>query len=84
MASTGSVAGSGAAIGVGSAGLVKLGPAAVVAGADFAENDNRLEPSLLFNTVFILDTILLNPPFFSAGTAGPSFAGALIVKTESR
>ncbi len=56
-----------------------LGPAVVVAG--LVENDNRFEPSLLFNTVFIFDTILLNPPFFSPGTPGPSFAGALIAET---
>lgn len=62
---------------------IYLGPAVVaMAGADFAENDNRFEPSLLFSTVFILDTILLNPPFFSAGTAGPSLAGALIAKSS--
>lgn len=63
-----------------------LGPAAavVVAGADFPENDILFEPSLLLRTVLILDTILLNPPFFSArGTAGPSFAGALIAASRS-
>lgn len=62
--------------------ITHLGPAVAVAG--FAENDNRFEPSLLFNTVFILETILLNPPFFSPGTPGPSFAGALIAESLRR
>lgn len=76
--STGASTGAGLATRVGSAGLVTLVPAVADAAVGFVENDNRLEPELLFNTVFILDTILLNPPFFSVGTAGPSFAEVLI------
>jgi hypothetical protein len=55
-----------------------LGPAvdAIAATGAFDENDNLFDPSLLFNTVFILDN---NPPFFlSAGTFGPVFADELI------
>jgi hypothetical protein len=44
-----------------------LGPAA----DGLEENDNRLEPSLRFNTVFIRDS---NPFFFPAGS-GPDCAG---------
>jgi hypothetical protein len=60
-----------------------LGPveeeaAAAVTGL-FPENDNRLDPSLRFNTVFILVKYLLIPVFFSLGAAGPSFAGALMM-----
>lgn len=48
-----------------------------------AEIEFRLEPpELLFNTVFILDIILLNPPLFSAGTAGPILAEALMAKSS--
>jgi hypothetical protein len=60
--------------------LAEEGPAAEAVGADVLGEepiDNLLEPSLLFNTVFILDTYLLNP-FFSTGVGGPSFAGILI------
>lgn len=57
-----------------------LGPGAeVVAAAGFEENDNRFDPSLLFNTVFILVTKLLNLLPFSGGTSGPSLAGALMI-----
>lgn len=53
--------------------------AATAAAAGLVEKDNRLEPSLLFNTVFHLDTILLRPLFFPPGSPGPSCAGALMI-----
>lgn len=55
-----------------------LGPAVddVGAAVGFAENGNLLDPSLLFNTVFILDN---KPPFFfSSGTFGPVLAVELM------
>jgi hypothetical protein len=43
---------------------------------DLPENEYLLDPSLLFNTVFILVNNLFTPvSFFSAG---PSFAGVLM------
>lgn len=53
--------------------LAYLGPAVGL----LPMNDNLLDPSFLFNTVFIRDTNLLTP-FFS-GADGPSFAGVLII-----
>jgi len=44
------------------------------------ENDNLLDPSLLFKTDFILETYLLKPFFFSsAGVAGTGVAGVLML-----
>jgi hypothetical protein len=57
-----------------------LGPAVEVEGVvavGFEENDNLLDPSLLFKTVFILVTRLLSLFPFSGG-AGPSLAGVLM------
>jgi hypothetical protein len=57
-----------------------LGPAVeAVAAAGFEENDNLFDPSLLFNTVFILVTNVLNLLPFSGGTSGPSLAGVLMI-----
>jgi hypothetical protein len=58
---------------IASRGKAYLGPAVDA----LPMKDNRLEPSLLFNTVFIRETNLLTPFFFSTGP-GPSFAGALM------
>jgi hypothetical protein len=52
-----------------------LGPAAAAA-AGGPDNEKRLEPSFLLNTVFILDNSL-PAPFFSL-SCGPVFAGVLI------
>lgn len=41
--------------------------------------ESRLEPSFLRRTVFIRDTYLLNPFFFSSGTPGPGVAVALMI-----
>jgi hypothetical protein len=58
-----------------------LGPAdaEAVSATGPLENDSRLDPSLLFSTVFTRDMILLNPFLFSNWAFGPSFAGVLIV-----
>jgi len=63
MSITGSMTGAS----VGSAGLLELGPAT----DGLEENDNLLEPSLLFSTVFIRDS----NPFFFLAASGPDCAG---------
>lgn len=57
--------------GVGSTGLLVLGPAT----DGLEENDNRLEPSLRFNTVFIRES----KPFFFTAASGPDFAGVAML-----
>jgi len=75
---TGASTGAGSSTtGVATVAFPALGPAT----ADFPENESRLDPSPLFNTVFTLVRNLLTPFFFSSGA---SFAGALIIAAERR
>lgn len=69
------IVGSTTGAGVGSVGLVELGPAA----ADgLEENESRLEPSLRFNTVFIRES----NPFFFPAASGPDCAGVDMIRLE--
>lgn len=58
-------------VGVAAAGL--LGPA-----LSLLRNERRFDPSPFFRTVFMRPRNFESRFSFSAGTAGPSFAGALI------